>query len=115
MSTFQYIMLGFGLLYAVVAPIVLVKAFWRKEWQRLYELAVMSLFVACWAMETVFSAVFQQAGPLFRWPLMLSTALFLSNWFGFSGCFSVGVGHIDHSLVTNKLISAGKLSQIRGQ
>ena len=88
MSTFQYIMLGFGVVFALKAPIVLVKAIRRKEWQRLYELVVSSLFTLGFVLSVVFPVTVQNAWsvwPALRWMYLLSAVLMLIHIVGFSG------------------------------
>lgn len=85
MSTFQYFMVGFCVLFAFVAPIALAKTIRRRQWQRFYELVVTTLFAASFGLQTAFPAVLQQVGHLWRWPFLVLALLFLANWFGFSG------------------------------
>jgi|GEM_PF-5219242 len=84
----HWVRLGFGIFYAVLVSVVLVKAIRRKEWQRLFELVVLVLFTSGSALSILFPAVIQNAwtawSPL-RWLYVLSAGLFLANFFGFSG------------------------------
>ncbi len=81
-------MLGLGVFYAVLEPVVLVKAVRRKEWQRLFELVIMALFTSVFVLNVVSPVVVQNAWnawPPLRWLYLLSAVLMLVNMFGFSG------------------------------
>ena len=88
MDWFHWVMLGLGILYAVFAPVVLVKAIRRREWQRLFELLVITLWMFGVVLMTLWPVVLQNAWtawPPLRWLWLLSSLLFLANFFGFSG------------------------------
>lgn len=88
MDWFHWVMLGFGIFFAVFAPVVLVKAIRRQEWQRLFELVVITLWMFGFILSTALPAVIQNAWnvwPPLRCLWMLSSLLFLANFFGFSG------------------------------
>ena len=88
MDWFHWVMLSFGILYTVLASVVLMKAIRRGEWQRLYELVVMTPFISGFLLMTLWPTVIQNAWaawPALRGLYLLSAALFLANWFGFSG------------------------------
>ena len=87
MGWFHWVMLVFGILYAVSTPVVLAKAMRRKEWQRLFELIVSVLFTSSILVMTLWPAVIENAWaawPPLRWLWLLSSLLFLADWFGFS-------------------------------
>ena len=81
-------MVVFGIFFAISAPVVLVKATRRKEWQRLFELVVLTLWVPYLFLSAVFPVIIQNAWaawPPLRWLSLLFTLLMLVNFFGFSG------------------------------
>ncbi len=88
MDWFRWVMLVFGILYAVLTPVVLAKATRCKEWQRLFDLVVLTLWVPYLFLSAVFPAIIQNAWagwPLLRWLCLLFTLLMLANFLGFSG------------------------------
>ncbi len=88
MDWFHWVMLAFGIFYVVLVPVVLVKAIRRREWQRLYELVVSALFTSGFVLMALWPAIIQNAWaawPPLRGLYLLSAALFLADWFGFSG------------------------------
>jgi len=88
MDWFHWVMRGCGICYPVLALIVLVKAIRRREWQRLYELVVMTLFTSGCLLTALWPTVTQNAWaawPPLRWLYLLSSLLFLADWCGFSG------------------------------
>lgn len=87
MDWFHWVMQGCGITYPVLALIVLVKAIRRREWQRLYELVVMTLFTSGCLLIALWPAVIQNAWaawPPLRWLWLLSSLLFLADWFDLS-------------------------------
>lgn len=87
MNSSHWVMLGLGIFYAGFA-VVLVKAIRRKEWQRLFELVVMTLWASYVFLSAVSPAVIDNAWaacPPLRWLCLLSSLLLLANFFGFSG------------------------------
>jgi len=92
MQEVYWVMTGFGIFFAVSAPVVLVKAVRRKEWQRLYELVVMTLFTSGCLLTALWPTVTQNAWaawPPLRWLWSLSSLLFLANFLAFlDGCLT---------------------------
>jgi len=85
MNWFHWLMSGIGTLYAVAAPVTLVKAILRGEKQPIFEILVTSIFVAYWAIVSVVPTVAQNIHPVLRWVLPPVALLFIANMFGFAG------------------------------
>ena len=85
MNWFHWLMLGIGALYAVVAPVILVKAILRGEKQSVFEILVNSILVAYWVIDPVVPTVTQNIHPVLRWVLPPVALLFIANMFGFAG------------------------------
>ena len=85
MDWFRWVMLVFGVFFAVSAPVIPAQAIRRKEWQRLFELAVMSFWVFGTVLDAVSPAIIHNAWQPLLWLWLLSSLLFLANVFGFSG------------------------------
>ena len=88
MDWFRWVMLVFGIFFAASTLVILAKAIRRKEWQHLFELAVMSFWVFGTVLDAVSPTIIHNAwtawSPL-RWLYVLFAVLFLANFFGFSG------------------------------